>query len=649
MFKTKVKNSMEGSFSSLDPPLRPELLRAIEHEFQFTSMTPVQAATIPLFRKNKDVAVEAITGSGKTLAFLVPVVEKLLNLPNALNKMHVACLIIVPTRELAEQIYNVLQQLLRGLGEGTRRITSILFVGGVHTVADDVAAFAKSGGNIVIATPGRLLDLMDRKAIWTRSLEVLVLDEADRLLDMGFLVTINSILSRLPRQRRTGLFSATQTERVEDLIRAGMRNPVRIKVKVENAVTLEKQSIPEKLESFYMTCPLENKLEVLLEFLKQHNKEKVLVYFLTCHTVDYFFSIFRNLPEMRGVPLFAFHGKAPAKKRSETLKKFHESPDHSVLFVTDVAARGIDFTDIDWVVQWDAPQDPSAYTHRVGRTARNGKAGKSVIILTPEEDEYVEFLEVKGTPVTLMETPTLPENRTLLFDRVRARHVEDRELFERSLQAFTSYVRGYHEHTCSFIFKYKDLHFGHLAHCFCMAHLPIMPDLKKKPAEGFQPVAIKHWQIPYRDRNKEKVRQEKLVRDREKKLEEKKQKEFDQDLRRKKQKFVQKVGSKHEFTDKDLDELNLEAKLLKKEKRRKLKGKQAEDVLAEILDERDEKELEEARSKKVKNLKKKVRAKKRELGKQKANKANNNNNNNNNDGDDLDDDDDDDDLDDIDD
>lgn len=229
-----------------------DIKKAVE-ELKFEKMTPVQAATIPLFLSKKDVSVEAVTGSGKTLAFLIPILEMLLKREESLGQKGVGAIVISPTRELATQIYHVLEHFLKFLPQ----FTGQLFTGGYNPMID-IEKFKENGANIIVSTPGRLVDMFERRddsfnfSAHTKSLEVLVLDEADRLLDMGFEKSINTILSYLPKQRRTGLFSATQTKEVEDLIRAGLRNPVSVTVKEKPTSQGHTQRTPAQLKNFYM-------------------------------------------------------------------------------------------------------------------------------------------------------------------------------------------------------------------------------------------------------------------------------------------------------------------------------------------------------------------------------------------------------------
>ena len=319
---------------------------------QFTKMTPVQAAAIPLFFQRKDVAAEAVTGSGKTLAFLIPVLETLYRLTSPLSKHQIGALIVSPTRELATQISEVLAEFLQD-SEG--KLSYQLFIGG-DKVEKDVCSFEKSGGNIVIGTPGRLEDLLLGKSVGItqglnkfvsglKSVEMLILDEADRLLSLGFEAALNTILGFCPKQRRTGLFSATQTSEVSSLIRAGLRNPAVVVVK-DGARPESNQRTPSSLENFYLVCEAKTKLSVLLELLQSRQSEKVMVFAATCACVDYFSLLLKHILGDHQVTLFSIHGKMK-KKRQKIFNQFRKSKS-GILICTDVMARGVDIPDVDW-------------------------------------------------------------------------------------------------------------------------------------------------------------------------------------------------------------------------------------------------------------------------------------------------------------
>lgn len=350
----------------------------------FSKPTPVQASAIPLFLSHKDVVVEAVTGSGKTLAFLIPIVEILSK--RHLTKSQVGAIVISPTRELAQQTGEVLVELLKERPE----ITQVALIGGTD-VGQDLKRMDANGCNIIVATPGRLLDILERSAlsINIKTVEVLVLDEADRLLNLGFERTINAIIERLPKQRRTGLFSATMSDALSELIRTGLRNPVRITVKVENLATREEQKTPESLKSSVMICEYENRLPFVLDYLRTHPAKKSIVYFGTCAAVEYFGRALSLLSGLKGAPkIYALHGKMDHKKRQRIYQEYI-SAERAALFCTDLAARGLDFADVDLVLQYEAPQDPTTFVHRCGRTARIGRQGEALLLLSENEDAYI--------------------------------------------------------------------------------------------------------------------------------------------------------------------------------------------------------------------------------------------------------------------
>ncbi|KAL4450591.1 hypothetical protein ABPG77_000947 [Micractinium sp. CCAP 211/92] len=446
-------------FADLSPPLSGGLLRALE-QAGFAEPTPVQAATIPLFCGNKDVAVDACTGSGKTLAFVLPVLERMRRLEAPLKRNQVGAVIVSPTRELARQIYEVARPFIMTVPW----LRALLLVGGTDPSAD-VAAFKDGGGHVLVGTPGRLDDVMQRCTFMDlRTVEVLVLDEADRLLDMGFKAQLDAIMQRLPRQRRTGLFSATQTEAVEALARAGLRNPVRVNVAVALAQPTcgkltftydsapggcdELQRTPSTLQIQYTVCKATQKLPQLLAFLKEHQSEKVIVYFLTCACVDYMSVVFPRLTQSKGVVIWALHGKMKQAVRASTLSAFADAS-AGVLLCTDVAARGLDIPDVQWIVQFDPPQDPNSFVHRVGRTARMGRTGNAVVYLLPHETSYVDFLRVRKIPLQQLHVPQLP----CVHPELQREAETDRLVMEAGTKAFVSYVRAYKEHHCKFIFR----------------------------------------------------------------------------------------------------------------------------------------------------------------------------------------------------
>uniref|UniRef100_A0A674NNI4 ATP-dependent RNA helicase n=1 Tax=Takifugu rubripes TaxID=31033 RepID=A0A674NNI4_TAKRU len=538
-----MDNTTDGTWDSLPVKLNDGILETL-NELQFTHMTPVQSACIPLFMSNKDVAAEAVTGSGKTLAFVIPIIELLLKREEKLKKMQVGALVITPTRELALQISEVMQQFIHKFPQ----FTQILLIGGSNPI-EDVEKFKDQGANIVIATPGRLEDMFKRKAdgldlaCLVKSLEVLVLDEADRLLDMGFEASLNAILGHLPKQRRTGLFSATQTQELEKLVRAGLRNPVRIAVKEKGVAASATQKTPSRLSNYYTICRSENKFNNLVAFLRQHKHEKNLVFFSTCACVEYFGRALETL--IKKATVCCIHGKMKDKLGS-----------------------------------WSSISLPLS--------------GNALVFLLPMEESYVNFLSI-NQKCPLQKMPPINDVVDVL-PKVKAMSLADRATFDRSMRAFVSYVQAYAKHECSLIFRVKDLDFGSLARAFALLRLPKMPELKGKTFPDFVETTVDTETIRYKDKNREKQRQKMLA---ELKTKEKiqfsknhvkneawsKQKSKKERRQKRATKRSRREGS--EIDEEDLEELLNDTRLLKKLKKGQIS---AEDFDKQIATEQKNKE-----------------------------------------------------------
>ncbi|XP_076901848.1 DEAD-box ATP-dependent RNA helicase 18-like [Bidens hawaiensis] len=495
-------------FSDLNPPLSTQVLDALSGSgFEFC--TPVQAATIPLLCGYKDVAVDAATGSGKTLAFVVPLVE-ILRRTSSVKPHQVLGIIISPTRELSSQIFHVAQPFISSLPD----IKPVLLVGGTE-VKSDMKKIEDEGANLLIGTPGRLHDIMDRMDILDfRNLEILILDEADRLLDMGFQKQINSIISCLPKLRRTGLFSATQTEAVEELAKAGLRNPVRVEVRAETkslgcSSSSEISKTPSGLHIEFIKCEADKKSSQLVDFFLKNKSKKMIVYFMTCACVDYFGVVLPRLAALKGLSLIPLHGKMKQSAREKALASF-TSLSGGILLCTDVAARGLDIPGVDCIVQYDPPQDPNVFIHRVGRTARLGRQGSAIVFLLPKEEAYVEFLRIKRIPI---EESMFSEEALDVVPHLRAAAQKDRDVMEKGLRAFVSYIRAYKEHHCNFILRWKDLEIGKLGMGYGLLQLPSMSEVKQNSlsTDGF--IAVKDLnleEIKFKDKNREKQRKKNL-------------------------------------------------------------------------------------------------------------------------------------------
>ncbi|PNS14181.1 ATP-dependent rRNA helicase spb4 [Sphaceloma murrayae] len=536
--KDTASKVSKRAWEALTPSLSEWILDAIS-SMAFHQMTPVQASTIPLFMGNKDVVVEAVTGSGKTLSFLIPVVEKLLRQEDQPRRHHIGAIIISPTRELATQIYTVLTTLLAfhapsaaylpSLGTDTMdtdppppsvapKIIPQLLLGGTSPPSADLSAFLTLSPNLLIATPGRLLELLTSPHVHCpqSTFSTLVLDEADRLLDLGFSDTLQKILTRLPKQRRTGLFSASMSEALDQLIRVGLRNPVKVVVRVRSAAGKAEQRTPSALSITYLPVRADAKAAALLKILKglTPTPQKSLVYLATCYGVDYWAGILPALFRHAGVDaqLVPLHGKMPANVRAKNFKRFADEAGAAVLLTTDVAARGLDIPMVDLVVQFDPPGDPKTFVHRCGRAGRAGRRGVAVTLLTEGSEEgYVEFLRLRGTPVERYEVEDVGlEEANEVTRKIREVVRMDRAVHDRAQRAFVSWVRAYSKHAASSIFSMKDLDWGQHAELWGLLRLPRMPEAKGWGGDWRLGLGDTLEQVRYKDKVREKLRLEEM-------------------------------------------------------------------------------------------------------------------------------------------
>ncbi|XP_044055999.1 probable ATP-dependent RNA helicase DDX10 [Siniperca chuatsi] len=392
---------------------------------QYRQPTEIQRQTIGFALQGKDVLGAAKTGCGKTLAFLIPVLECLYR--QQWSSMDgLGALIISPTRELAYQTFEV----LRKVGKN-HEFSAGLIIGGKDVKSESERIHRT---NIVICTPGRLLQHMDETATFHASnLHMLVLDEADRILDMGFADTLNAIVENLPKSRQTLLFSATQTKSVKDLARLSLKDPEYVWVH-EKA----KFSTPATLEQSYVVCELHQKVNVLYSFIKSHLKKKIIVFFACCKEVQF---LFRALCRLRpGMPVLALHGKQQQMKRVEVYNDFLRKQ-NAVLLATDIAARGLDFPAVNWVLQFDCPEDADTYIHRVGRTARYKEGGEALLLLLPSEEKgMVGQLQEKKVPINKIQVNT--DKLQNVQQKLEAFLAQEKEQKERAQRCFVSYLRS---------------------------------------------------------------------------------------------------------------------------------------------------------------------------------------------------------------
>ncbi|KAG6916097.1 hypothetical protein DXG01_008424 [Tephrocybe rancida] len=542
-----------GSWTSLPESLTPWVLDVIS-SMGHTRMTPVQASTIPLFMKHKDVVVEAVTGSGKTLAFVVPILERLIRRENKLRANEIGALIISPTRELATQIHSIFSLFLSAQPDE---------IDGASSSSLSTPEFNDTGADIVIGTPGRVEEFLLGKGKLTvsvRELEVLVLDEADRLLDLGFQQVLTRILNHLPKQRRTGLFSATMTDAdaLSELVRVGLRNPARIIVKVQSkkvrqedgkrkvGEVIEERRIPANLDNYYLQCRASEKLlqltHIISHEIEQHRSSQFIVYFSTCACVDYFYKILPGLLSP-SITLHSLHGNLPPASRTRALSAFSSAlstpATPSILLATDVAARGLDLPHVDVVIQFDPPSDPKAFSHRCGRTARAGRSGRAWAILVGREVEYVDFMSIRkipmkshaylsenSSPATIVDDNRHEDARVADYlTRIRRILLADRGIHDQAAKAFVSFVRAYSKHEASYIFRIKDLDLVGVAKSFGLLRLPRMPELKDINRQDWDDAEVDWDTYAYADKAQEVKRVAAS-------LAEKSQREEDKELRR---------------------------------------------------------------------------------------------------------------------
>ncbi|GFS74354.1 probable ATP-dependent RNA helicase DDX47 [Nephila pilipes] len=331
-------------------------------QLKWKTPTAIQQEAIPVALKGRDIIGLAETGSGKTGAFALPVLQALLKTPQRFF-----ALILTPTRELAFQIAEHFDALGSVMG-----VKSAVIVGGMDMTTQSLTLSKKP--HIIIATPGRLVDhLENTKGFSLRSLKFLVMDEADRILDMDFEQEVDKILKVIPRERNTYLYSATMTQKVQKLQRASLTDPVKVEVS-------KKYQTVEKLQQNYLFIPLKHKDVYLVHVLNELPGDSIMVFCATCANTQRITFLLRNL----GFTAIPLHGKLSQAKRLGSLQKF-KAKTRSILIATDVASRGLDIPHVDVVINFDIPSNSKDYIHRVGRTARAGRGGKSITFVTQKQ------------------------------------------------------------------------------------------------------------------------------------------------------------------------------------------------------------------------------------------------------------------------
>jgi ATP-dependent RNA helicase DDX18/HAS1 len=430
----------EQTFASM--PLT-EATQSALRTMGYETMTKIQSKAIPALLAGKDLIGAAQTGSGKTLAFLVPIVE-LLRKAKFATRNGTGAMILSPTRELAMQTYGVCKELL---GE-TSTLTYGLIMGGANrkTEADRL----RKGVNIVIATPGRLLDhLQNSPGFVVRNLLVFCMDEADRILEIGFEDDLRAILKMLPKERQTMLFSATQTKQVEDLARLSINVKTAIYIQVESNST---EATAENLEQGYVTCPSDKRFLLLFTFLKKNKNKKIMVFLSSCNSVKFHAELLNYID----IPVLDIHGRQKQVKRTTTFFQFQKAKT-ATLLCTDVAARGLDIPEVDWIIQFDPPDDPREYIHRVGRTARGATgSGRALMFLTPQETGFLRYLQAAAR-VTLNEYEFPTSKIANVQSQLHSLIEKNYYLNKSARDAYRSYLLAYASHSHREIYNVHEL------------------------------------------------------------------------------------------------------------------------------------------------------------------------------------------------
>ena len=354
--------------------IHPDVARAID-ELGFMAPTPVQIKAIPALRAGRDLLAQAQTGTGKTAAFAIPIVERI-----DPRRKEPQALIVVPTRELALQVTREFGAI------GKHRHTHEVAIYGGVPYGPQERALAR-GAQIIVGTPGRLLDHIERGRVRLDAIDVVVLDEADRLLDMGFAPDVRRLLRMLPRERQTALFSATLTSEIRDLAYRFTKDPEEVAIDPERRTT-------ESVEQVYVEVLEDDKTRVLEELLRRWDTDQVLVFRHTKRGVDRLLEALQR----RKHPVAAIHGDMTQRDRERTLEKFRGG-EIKILVATNLAARGLHIEDISHVVNYDLPEDAETFTHRIGRTGRAGETGVAVTFVGEWDFDEFEQLRVKaGVP-----------------------------------------------------------------------------------------------------------------------------------------------------------------------------------------------------------------------------------------------------------
>ncbi|KRX49725.1 putative ATP-dependent RNA helicase pitchoune [Trichinella murrelli] len=474
--ETSKLDNIDHSFESVGGILSEKTLKAI-YDMGFKNMTEIQEKCIMKIlndaNRSRDIVAVAKTGSGKTLAYLILAVEQLVHKKFSPD-LGTGCIVVCPSREICIQTHQVMQEMLKYYD-----FTCAIVIGGCSRQRE--VEKLSAGATFVIGTPGRLLDHLEKTDFQFKKLKCLIIDEFDRIIDTNLHREMMQILQLLPRKRQTMIFGATRSKLTSTFVKIALPNrPICVgkRDKVEEPTV-------EGLQQGYVICPVEKRFHFLYTFLRCKKQKKIMVFFSSCASVKFHTELLRVL----NFSLLSIHGKQQQQKRTETYHQFREQQS-GLLLCTDVAARGLDFSGVDWIVQYDPPDDPNEYIHRVGRTARGeGTKGNAILILQPCEKRFLKHLKQASVFV-----------RQFKFSWNKVADIQDRlenlisnEFFLciSAKEAFTGYVRAYESHHMKDVFNVRSLDIGMVSKSFGF-RTPLYIDLEKSEKnEGLRSVGRK--------------------------------------------------------------------------------------------------------------------------------------------------------------
>ena len=545
-----------------------EIPKIIDEVFKFDKITKVQNIVINEFMKNKDVIVKSVTGSGKTISYIIPIIQRIINYSkqNSNYSNEIYALILLPARELAEQVFSEISKFINNI---KYKITSQLFIGG-KKFEDDISKFRNEIPNIIVATPGRILDFIEKEKISLSNLEILILDEADRMLDMGFEMAVMNIISKLPKQRRTGLFSATVTSNIENIIKVGMRNPEFINIvinqnkssnlfvtenEIKEVITKKgsyydiiefspdnykinntSQEVPKGLGQYYRVIKnikykIPHLIQILYGLYNSEKNQKIMIFLSTCFAVDYFNILLPELFKKFSMTNFScskLHSKIGQNKREKEYYNFKIEDNHklNILLTTDLSARGIDIPDVDIILQFDPPKNEDSYIHKAGRTARVGNTGVSILFLTEEEISFVNYMKMKFIYIEEMPYPFIGKekneeevdklNEWSILKCIKDINISDKWIYDKAVNTFISFLRFYKENELKYIFDIRSFDIGNFANSFQLLKLPRLKinEFKNETIKNFVgDTNIEPVQLKYLDKNIKKqmeIKKEKI-------------------------------------------------------------------------------------------------------------------------------------------